>query len=235
MVKGNHHPPTGTDQVMKGREAMSSIDSPTSAPRSRRRLAAWLAFGAVGLATGAVWATGYASNTAANGATAGSPAITRTNAVTATSALAGTVTAVTPLAFNWQGRWGSTSADTVMFKVDLTGAAYTGKTYNVALLLTNTSVLTGWASLQLEIENVAEAASGTCTAADLDGTNDPKVLNFDDEDAGVYWNGLAGNAVYCLGLDVSAGNDIAGTFLRSAQDAAPTAFPTFVTTVDRVS
>ena len=38
-----------------------------------------------------------------------------------------------------QGRWGSIAANTVMFKVDLSGAAYAGKTYNIALLLANTS------------------------------------------------------------------------------------------------
>jgi hypothetical protein len=214
---------------------VSSIDPSTSAPRSRRRLAAWLAFGAVGLATGAVWASGFASVSGANGATAGSPALTKTAPTTATSALSATTVAVTPLAFDWQGRWGSVAADTVMFKVDLSGAGFAGKTYNIALLLTNTSVLTGWASMQLEAERVDEAASGSCTAADLDGTNHQQVLNFDDEDAGVYWNGVAGDAVYCVGLASSPGDDTGGTFLRAAQDTPPSAFPTFVTTVDRAS
>ncbi len=214
---------------------MSSIDPSKSVPRSRRRLAAWLAFGAAGLATGAVWATGFASVSGANGTTAGSPALTKTAPTTGTSALASTTTSVTPLAFDWQGRWGSIAADTVMFKVDLSGAAFAGKTYNVALLLTNTSVLTGWASMQLEVERVDVAASGSCTAGDLDGTNNPQLLNFDDEDAGVYWNALAGDAVYCVGVASSPGDDVGGTFLRSAQDTPPTAFPTFVTTVDRAS
>ena len=40
--------------------AVSSFNSSSPAPRGRR-LAAWLAFGAVGLATGAVWASGFAS------------------------------------------------------------------------------------------------------------------------------------------------------------------------------
>ena len=103
------------------------------------------------------------------------------------------------------------------------------------MLLANTSVLTGWASLQLEVERVDEAASGTCDADDFDGATNAKVLSFDDEDAGVYWNGLAGDAVYCIGVDASAGDDVAGTFLRAAQDTAPSAFPTFITTVDRAT
>ena len=103
------------------------------------------------------------------------------------------------------------------------------------MLLANTSVLTGWASMQLEIERVDEAAAGTCTATDFNGATNPKVLNFDDEDAGVYYNGLAGDAVYCLGVAQSPGDDVAGTFLRAAQDTPPSAFPTFITTVDRAS
>jgi hypothetical protein len=215
---------------------VSSIPASSPAPkRNRRRLTAWLAFGAVGLATGAVWASGFAQGTGANGATAGSPALTKTAPTTATSALASTTTAVTPLAFDWQGRWGSIAAQTVMFKVDLSGAAFTGKTYNLALLLANTSAMTGWASMQLKLERVDVAAAGSCVASAFDGTNNPKVLNFDDEDAGVYWNGVAGNAVYCLGLDLAPGDDSAGTFLRAAQDTPPTNWPTFITTVDRAT
>ena len=51
----------------------------------------------------------------------------------------------------------------------------------------------------------------------------------------MYWNGLAGDAVYCIGVATSPGDDVAGTFLRSAQDLPPSAFPTFITTVDRAS
>jgi hypothetical protein len=202
---------------------------------SRSRLVAWLAFGAAGLATGAVWASGFASGSGANGATAISPALTKTAPSTATSALSGTTTAVTPLAFDWEGRWGSIDAKTVMFKVDLSGSDYAGKTYNIALLLANTSDMSGWASMQLKLERVDVAAAGSCAASAFDGNQNPKVLNFDDEDAGVYWNGVPGDAVYCLGLNKADGDDVAGTFLRAAQDTPPTAFPTFITTVDRAS
>jgi hypothetical protein len=123
-----------------------------------------------------------------------------------------------------------------MFEVDLSGAAYDGtRRYNIALLLANTSVLTGWASLQLEFEQVQIAANGTCDAADFDGTQNAKVLNVDDQDAGVYWNSLVGDKVYCLGIFTSDGDDFAGTFLRAAQDTAPSSFPQFITTVDRAA
>jgi len=221
--------------VTKGKDAVSSIPSSPARKSSRGRLAAWLAFGAVGLATGAVWASGFASGTGANGATAISQALTKTAPSTATSALASTTTAVTPLAFDWQGRWGSIAADTVMFKVDLSGAAFAGKTYNLAVLLANTSNMSGWASMQLKLERVDVAAAGSCAASAFDGTQHPKLLNFDDEDAGVYWNGVAGDAVYCVGVNAAAGDDAAGTFLRAAQDTPPTAWPTFITTVDRAT
>ena len=221
--------------VTKGEGAVSSIPSSPVRKSSRGRIAAWLAFGAVGLATGAVWASGFASGSGANGTTAVSPALTKTAPTTATSALSGTTTAITPLSFDWQGRWGSIAAKTVMFKIDLSGSDYAGKTYNLALLLANTSDMSGWASMQLKLERVDVAASGSCVAGAFDGTQHPKVLNFDDEDAGVYWNGVAGDAVYCLGVNAAAGDDVAGTFLRAAQDTPPTAFPTFITTVDRAT
>ena len=51
----------------------------------------------------------------------------------------------------------------------------------------------------------------------------------------MYWNGLDGDTVYCIGVAAAHGDDVAGTFLRSAQDTPPSAFPTFITTVDRAS
>jgi hypothetical protein len=216
---------------------MSSFDrsSPSPSKRSRRRLAAWAAFGAVGLATGAVWASGFAQSTAANNSAVISPALTKGAPAVVTSPLASTVTAGPDLPIDWQGRWGSVATDATLFTVDLTGAQFTGKTYNVALLLANTSDLTEWASLQLEVERVDVAAAGNCAAADYDGTKNPLLLDADDEDSGVYYNALPGNAVYCIGVSSTPGDDIAGTFLRSAQDAAPSDWPKFITTVDRAS
>jgi hypothetical protein len=214
---------------------MSRIDTSTHPARSRRRLAAWLAFGVIGLALGAVWATGFIGFTAANGATNESPAMAKGTPTTPASALATVATKVNDLTFDWNGRWGSIPSNKILVKVDLTGSQFAGKTYNVGLLLRNTSDLTEYATLQLNFENVAKAASGTCAAGDYDGTQLNKVMNVDNEDAGVYWNGLAGDAVYCIGIAASTGDDIATTFIRSAQDAFPANFPVFVTTVDRAS
>jgi hypothetical protein len=214
---------------------MSSIPTSTHTTRSRRRLAAWLAFGVIGLALGAVWATGFIGFTAANGATAESPAMAKGVPADNTSALASVATKVNDLTFDWSGRWGSIPADKILVKVDLSGSQFAGKTYNVALLLTNTSDLTDYATLQLNFENSYKTSGGACAAADYDTTVHSKVMNIDDEDAGVYWNALPGDAVYCIGIAAAPGDDLAGTFIRSAQDAFPGAWPAFVTTVDRAS
>jgi hypothetical protein len=220
---------------MKGREAMSSIDPSTSTPRSRGRLAAWIAFGAVGLATGAVWASGFGQATATNNSHIVSPAIAKTTPVVATDALAGTVSKVSDIPFDWQGRWGTIGTDTTMFKVDLS-ALPVGNTYSLALLVPKTTTLTGWESTQIEVERVDLPAAGDCATATYShsGTN-AQVLHFDDQDGGVYWAPAAGHAVYCIGVSDTTGDVPTGTFLRAAQDAAPTGFPEFIATVERAS
>jgi len=208
----------------------------TSTLAANRKLSAWLAFGAAGLATGAVWASGFATVGGENrlGGSAISPALAKTAPTPASSDLNGKADDVSPIAFDWQGRWGSIHANTVLFKVDLSG--FTGKTYNIATLLTNTTDLTGWASLQLKLEQKQIASgSSACDPADFTGSTNDQLLNVDDQDAGVYWNGLAGDKVYCIGISAAHGDDAAGTFLRAAQDTPPTSFPTFITTVDRAS
>jgi hypothetical protein len=216
---------------------MSSIDSPshTASPRSRsrRRLAAWLAFGAAGLATGAVWATGFGTIGGQTGTDVASPIIVPSTPANHPANLASVVTLGTPLDYNWQGRW-SAIADTHLFTIDLTGK--TG-TYNVGFLLTNGATLSskGWTSLQLKVEQTP-ATAGACAAGAFDGTKNPKVMAFDSEDAGVYWNALPGNDIYCIGVHATDGHDTTGTFLRRNSDTvAPTVYPTFVTTVDKAS
>jgi hypothetical protein len=211
---------------------VSSTRSP--ARKGRRRLAVWLGFAAVGIATGAVWATGFASVGGATGSNGASPMITPSAPGAHAPDLQGAITAGDPLTVDWEGRWGST-ASTNFFTVDLSGEPG-GQTYNVAFLLTNDLSGDGWTSLQLELEAVAIAAPGPCDAGDFDGTNNPRVMAFDSLDAGVYWNGLAGGSIYCIGLNASDGNDTDGTFLRRASDTTgPDEYPAFVATVDRAS
>lgn len=212
------------------------MNSHHSTKSRRRGLTAWLAFGAVGLATGAVWATGFASVGGGTGTTGASPIVAPSTPATHNPSLSGVVTADSPLTVDWNGRWGSIAADTNFFTVDLTGEPNT-QTYNLAFLLTNTTDISshGWSSLQLKVEQV-DAGSGPCDASAFDGTQDPKVMAFDSQDAGVYWNGVAGGDVYCIGVNASDGQDPAGTFLRSASDTvAPSVYPRFLATVDRAS
>ena len=227
---------------------MSAIDS-TSNPRnrSRRRLAAWLAFGVAGLAAGAVWATGFATDGGATGTTAASPIVKPTAPTYVNPDLLGAVTKDQTLSYNWSGAWGSIAA-TNMFKVDLTGKA---GTYNLALLLTNGAALTnggtgtGWASIQLQVEEGVSTA-GDCTDVAFDQTDatlNPKIMSFDTEDSAVYWNALAGNKVYCIGVGASDGHGYTdasettqGTLLRATDPAtAPSVYPEFVSTVTRAT
>jgi hypothetical protein len=223
---------------MKGRDAtMSNLETASTPRRPRRRLAAWAAFGALGLATGAVWASGFLSTPAigTGGVNGPSAALTKGAPAVSPDTLSGTASTVTVPAFNFTGRWGAV-ANTTIVKVDLSTQPVAG-TYNVAILLSNTASLVDWASLQLKLERVP-ATAGVCDETLFDGAQDAQVMKFDATDAGAYWNGLAGGHVadiYCFGVDASAGNDVGGTFLRSAQDTPPTHFPTFLTTVDRAS
>jgi hypothetical protein len=215
---------------------MFTSDSQQTTKPRRHALAAWLAFGAVGLATGAVWATGFASVGGATGNNDPSPIVAPSAPAAHTPSLSGVVTAGSPLTVDWAGRWGSIPADTNFFSVDLTGEPNT-QTYNIAFLLTNTTDISGngWTSLQLTVEEV-DAGAGPCVASAFDGTKNPKVMAFDSQDAGVYWNGVTGGDVYCIGINASDGQDTTGTFLRRDSDTAdPTVYPTFLATVDRAS
>src|SRR4051812_1835552 len=214
---------------------MSSIDSTPRNPRTRRRLAAWLAFGAVGLAMGAVWATGFATvGEGSTGINATSPALTRTDPADQGDRLAGTIADGTDPDYAFDGFQGSVGA-TSMYTVDLSAYNSTDK-FNVAVLLATATPLTGWASIQLEFDMVPAGVDNVCTAADFPvaaGT-DPKVMRFDSQDARVNWNTVDGNAIYCVGLRASDGRASGGTWLQSASEsAAPSVFPQFIGTVAR--
>ena len=211
------------------------ITTASTGERNRRRIAAWLAFAALGVGMGAVWATGFASIGGANGTGANSTGalITPSNPGAQAAALAGTVTAGDPFTVNWTGRWGSV-VDTNFFTVDLSAKPGT-QTFNVATLLTNDLSAAGWTSLQLKFE-AADRLTGACAAGDFDGTKRPRVVSLDARDKGAYWNGLVGGNIYCIGINAADGTDETGTFLRRADETTgPSTFPDFVTTVDRAS
>src|SRR5688572_12206350 len=112
MARSPPHDRNGSGHKQKAGTAVSSFDPSSPSPsKSRRRLAAWAAFGVVGLATGAVWASGFAQATGVNDATAISPALGKGAPSVVTSPLSTTVTAGADLPFDWEGRWGMLSAD----------------------------------------------------------------------------------------------------------------------------
>jgi hypothetical protein len=204
--------------------------------RSRRRLAIWLAFAALGVSMGAVWATGFATIGGANGTNAASPPLSSSDPAAHTSDLAGTATAGSDLTVDWVGRWGSTAA-TRFFTVDLDSKS-SANNYNLAMLLTNDISNQGWTTLQLKVENADVGSGGTCNATVFDGTNAPKLMVLDTRDAGVYWNNLPGGTTYCIGIAAAANpaSDTNGTFLRRDSDTSgPNLYPTFAMTVDRTS
>jgi hypothetical protein len=205
--------------------------------RSRRRLAVWLAFAALGVSMGAVWATGYANITGNAGSDSGSPIVATTGPTQPTSNLNTTASANgAGWTVAWNGLQGSTTKQW-FFKVDLTGHP-TG-TYNVAALLSNGAAVSAsnWSTLQLQMENFDSGTDNTfdCSTATFDGTQSPKTVTFDTQDAGAYWNGLAGGHVYCIGIAASAGMDTTGTFLRRADTSTIPVNPSFVATVNRAS
>jgi hypothetical protein len=207
-----------------------------AARRGRRRLAIWLTFAALGVSMGAVWATGFATLGSANGTNGASPALTSSDPGAHTSDLAGLVTGGSTFTVNWVGRWGDTAA-TRFFTVDLDSKS-AANNYNIAFLLTNDISNAGWTTLQLKVENADVGSGGTCDATVFDGTNDPKLMVFDSQDAGVYWNDLPGGTTYCVGIAAAPNpaSDPTGTFLRRDSDTTgPSVMPTFVTTVDRTS
>src|SRR3954462_15453133 len=186
--------------------------------RGRRRLAIGLSFAALGISMGAVWATGFASVSGANGTNGASPALTSSDPSAHTSDLAGTAAAGAGLTVDWNGRWGSTAA-TRFFTVDLDSKSASND-YNVAMLLSNDISNAGWTTLQLKVENKDVGVGGTCNATVFDGTNDPKLMVLDTRDAGVYWNNLPGGTTYCVGIDAAPNpaSDTGGTFLRRDSD-----------------
>jgi hypothetical protein len=203
--------------------------------RLRRRLALWLGLGVLAALMGAVWATGFAEI----GGSAGSESPAAVNEATGgddqPSQLQGRVTAGSPFTVNWSGRWGS-NADTLFFTVDLADKPAAEK-YNVAFMLSNSISNAGWQSLQLRVENADVSSPASCTASLFDGTKRPKVMPFDTEDAGVYWNNLDGGKKYCIGLNASNGRDANGTFLRraNASPGTPSVYPSFIASVSRAS
>lgn len=218
---------------------MSDLTPTVVARRSRRRLGIWLAFAVVGVSMGAVWATGFASISGNAGTDSGSSIVKTTGPSQPTSTLASTVTANSGWTVAWAGLQGSTT-EQWFFKVDLTG--HPSGTYNLAALMNNGAAVTGsnWSTLQLQLENV-DMGTGPASGVDCStpntfhGADTSNVVAFDTQDAGAYWNGVAGGHVYCIGIAASDGMQTNGTFLRRADTGTIPVNPSFVATVNRAT
>jgi hypothetical protein len=216
---------------------MSDFITPAAPKRrSRKRLAIWLSFAVLGVSMGAVWATGFASVTGNAGSDSGSSIVATSGPSQPTSSLNSTASANgAGWTVGWAGLQGSTTKQW-FFKVDLTGKS---GTYNVAALMSNGAAVSAsnWSTLQLNMENDDTGTDNTvdCATATFNGSNQSKVVTFDTQDAGAYWNGLAGGHVYCIGVAASPGMDSSGTFLRRADTSTIPVNPSFVATVNRAS
>ena len=228
---------------------MSDQSLTSAAPRrNRRRLALWLGFAVLGIAMGAVWAAGFATFGGGSSAAPTASPVVAPGSPTTSEPLSGHVTAnPSTWTVTWSGAWGSTPAFS-FFQVDLSGFPASNH-YNIATLLTNGDALTSasapWQTLQLKLE-LHQAAGASCAASDFDGTL-PRVFAFNSNDSGVYWNDsdgdiataghITGGHIWCVGVEAaSPPYDGSGTFLRSASSTVPpNVYPSFVTTVNRVS
>jgi hypothetical protein len=219
-------------------------DRSTIAPRrSRRRLAIWLGFAVLGISMGAVWATGFATFSGGGntpGPPADSPVVTPGSPLNAVNPpLTGLVTAGAPWTVAWTGDWGSTPK-AWFFEIDLSGQPVTAN-YNIAMLLTNGHDMSGaqhpWQELQLKTVLQSTVDPTKCDAADFTGgDSNAHLFSFASEDAGVYWNSVAGGKVWCIGIEAATPPyNGSGTFLRSTDGTPPDVYPTFVATVNRVS
>ena len=219
-------------------ELASSEMAVEAGTRSRRRgrLRTWLAFGLVGVVTGAVWAVGIATSTATvdtAGATAAAQVFGTAPSAAGASQYAGLVTENTALTIGFAGTWGNVAVDTPMFDVNLTAES---GTYFVAVYLNNNA--TGWSVLQLKFLQVNKTCAATL-AADWVAPAATSVMVVETEDAWAVFPTLSSGAGanYCIGIQAITpkANDTAGTYIRRPTPSSSPTAPTFVAMLNRSS
>jgi hypothetical protein len=207
--------------------------------RRRRRLAVWGALVVVGLALGAVYADSIPSIGGSDGSVSstGTDGLATSNPGASTSPFSGLVTAGGGLSYDWSGKNGTFSTDQTMFMVDHTAAGAVGKTFQLDIVLTNTTLTGNWTNWdgggpQLKIAEKT-ITSGTCSSPQVDfdsGTVTTTTVKFDTTDAGVVFGSLSDDTKkYCFGVGNYSGNgkDPAGTFLRRLDSSFTPTYPTF--------
>jgi hypothetical protein len=211
--------------------------------RSRRRLGLWGAFLLVGLLLGAVYATGFAEVGGKSGTLSEPAAFGGSPAANEDGSELSNLIAVPggeSLTYDWAGRWGSVESQ-VMYEMDLTSFE-AGNLFYAEVMLAN--VPSGFSSLQLQLR-MASAAGSSCAVSDLEAAaaSDYRVMTFDTADSQVTFagmggatTGLAGNAVYCIGVVdyPGSGKDTGGTFIRKKEKGGSFtgAYPRFVASLN---
>jgi hypothetical protein len=198
--------------------------TPVTGRRRKRSTILWFAFLAIGLLMGAVWATGFAVSTSANGADNNAVDVPGTDNVADASAspYAGLVTSPENLTVAWDGLWGVIGQDVAMYEVDLSGEAALDNFY---IEVYADPIADDWSVQQYAFHRFDNPA--TCGAAtDLTALvpDESHTMAVTDEDAFVSFDSLPGGAVYCIGIEaIAQADDETGTFLRRPNEAA---FPT---------
>lgn len=211
---------------------MDIKNSTQRAPKRRRRTVGWAIFGVVSLMLTATWASGVDSSTGSgtNLSSTGSAVPGAAPSAGGSSRFATAVSEVTPLAISYSGRWGAITTDTVLFQVNLKSATDfpVAQTFFVEIALGD-PLPTNFSALQLAFVRTT-AAGASCAASDITAvvpdttdsantttTDDISWLRGDNSDNTALFTGLAGEQMYCIGVQTeNLANDASGSFIRRA-------------------
>ncbi|MGI8631664.1 MAG: hypothetical protein ACR2NA_03850 [Solirubrobacterales bacterium] len=185
----------------------------------------------MGVALGAIWATGFASVTGSGANEASSEDLSFASPPASSASSSGSSAAASAedaFEVEWKGRDGKIAADQKFFHIDLDGETAADEFF-VEVAQSNDTSDTGWTVLQLKVELVATTAAN-CSAVDLSGTGTTRVLNMDTQGAFVSFSSLAGGTNYCVGIEsIGLANNTNGTFLKREDKASgtPSVYPAF--------
>jgi len=189
--------------------------APVPSRRRKRSTLLWFAFLAIGLAMGAVWATGFSVSQSANGADNEAIDVPGTNNVAdaSPSPYAALITNPEDLTVDWNGLWGFVAQDIAMYQVDLSGQAALDNFY-VEIYVDSTD--DDWSVQQYafhRFDNPLDCAAGTDLTSLV--PDESLTMAITDEDAFVSFDSLPGGATYCFGIEaIAQADDETGTFLR---------------------
>lgn len=135
------------------------------------------------------------------------------------------------LSIGFTGNWGVIAADTGMFDLDLTDAAFGAGQYYLSVVVLNTP--NGWERLQVQFHAVA----GACAASpDWTSPISSVVMYVETDDTRVNLTGLTGGGAYCIGVRaVPKADNPAATYIRRPSGSIIPTMPVFGATVGQSS